>query len=154
MSAACALQDAVRLDSAHFRTLLLAAASAHSRDLCKTCESKAMRRELHDHSHSLFVVTLRQFSDCFYFFSQKHGFQFFARCVALLFQNCHRHLCSSPSEKQCSAGSANVFSGLSEEQSFAVLLEHEPRTDFRISISRGELFALFACGRHDRSASR
>ena len=46
-------------------------------------------------------------------------------------RNCHRHLCSSPSEKQSSAGSANVCSGPGEEQSFAVLLEHEPRTDFR-----------------------
>ena len=72
-----------RLDSAHFRTLLLAAATAHSHDLCKTCESKAMRRELHDHSHSFFAVTLHQFSECCYFSSQEHGFRFFVRCVAL-----------------------------------------------------------------------
>ena len=70
---------------AHFRTLLLAAATAHSRDLCRTCESEAMRRELHDHSHSLFVVTLHQFSQCCYFFSQTHGFRFVNRCVALNF---------------------------------------------------------------------
>ena len=53
--------------------------------LCKTCESRAMRRELHDHLHLLFVVTLHQFSECCYFSSQKHGFRFFARCVALHF---------------------------------------------------------------------
>ena len=54
-------------------------------------------------------------------------------------RNCHRHLCSSPSEKQSSAGSANVCSGPSEEQGCAELLAHERRTDFGISISRGEL---------------
>ena len=53
---------------------------------CRNCDSEAMRRELHDHSHSLFVVTLHQFSECCYFSSQKHGFRFFARCVALLFE--------------------------------------------------------------------
>ena len=65
--------------------MLPAAATAHSRDLCRTCESQATRRELHDHSHSLFVVTLHQFSECCCFSSQKHGFRFFARCVALNF---------------------------------------------------------------------
>ena len=84
MSAAWALSDAVQLDSAHFRTLLLAAATAHSRDLCRTCESKAMRRELHHHSHCFFVVTWHQFSKCCYFSSQKHGFPLLARFVVLL----------------------------------------------------------------------
>ena len=42
-----------------------------------------MRRELHDHSHWLFVVTLHQFSECCYFSSEEHGFRFIARCVAL-----------------------------------------------------------------------
>ena len=68
---------------AHFRTSSLAAATAHSRDLCGTCESKAMRRELHHHSHCFFVVTLHHFSKSCYFFSQKHGFPLLARFVAL-----------------------------------------------------------------------
>ena len=83
MSAASTLQDALRLDSAHFRSLLLAAARAHSGDLCRTCGSEAMHRQFHDHSHAFFVVTLHQFSKCCYFFSQEHGFRFFVRCVAL-----------------------------------------------------------------------
>ena len=69
---------------AHFRTSLLAAARAHSCDLCRTCESKAMRRELHRHSHCFFVVTWHRFSKCCYFSSQKHGFPFLARDVVLL----------------------------------------------------------------------
>ena len=69
----------------HFRTLLPAAATAHSRDLCRTCESEATRREFQDHSHSVFVVTSHQFSECCCFFSHKHGFRFFACSVALLF---------------------------------------------------------------------
>ena len=68
---------------AHFRTSLLAAARAHSGDLCRTCGSEAMRRQFHDHSHAFFVVTLHQFSKCCYFSSQEHGFRFFVRCVAL-----------------------------------------------------------------------
>ena len=68
---------------AHFRTSLLAAATAHSRDLCRTCESKAMRRELHHHSHCFFVVTWHQFSKSCYFSSQKHGFPLLARFVVL-----------------------------------------------------------------------
>ena len=68
---------------AHFRTSLLARARAHSRDVCRTCESKAMRRQFHDHSHVFFVVTSHQFSKSCYFSSQKHGFRFLAPCVAL-----------------------------------------------------------------------
>ena len=68
---------------AHFRTPLLARARAHSRDVRRTCESRAMRRQFHDHSHAFFVVTLHQFSKCCYFSSQEHGFRFFVRCVAL-----------------------------------------------------------------------
>ena len=70
---------------AHFRTSLLARARAHSRDVCRTRESKAMRRQFHDHSHVFFVVTLHQFSKSCYFSSQKHGFRFLAPCVALNF---------------------------------------------------------------------
>mgnify|MGYP003329754701 CR=1 FL=1 len=70
---------------AHFRTSLLARARAHSRDVCRTCESKAMRRQFHDHSHVFFVVTMHQFSKSCYFSSQKHGFRFLVRCVALNF---------------------------------------------------------------------
>ena len=70
---------------AHFRTSLLARARAHSRDVCRTCESKAMRRQFHDHSHVFFVVTLHQFSKSCYFSSQKHGFRSLAPCVALNF---------------------------------------------------------------------
>ena len=44
-----------------------------------------MRRQFHDHSHVFFVVTLHQFSKSCYFSSQKHGFRFLARCVALNF---------------------------------------------------------------------
>ena len=69
---------------AHFRTSFLARARAHSRDFCRTCESKAMRRQFHDRSHVFFVVTLHQFSKCCYFFSQKQGFPFLARFVVLL----------------------------------------------------------------------
>ena len=65
--------------------LLLAAATAHSCNLCSTCVSEAMRRELHDDSDSFFVVTLLQFSKCCYFSSQKHSFRFLACCVALNF---------------------------------------------------------------------
>ena len=83
MGAALTLQDALRLDSAHFRTLLLAAARAHSGDLCRTCGSEAMRRQFHDHSHAFFVVTLHQFSKSCCFSSQKHGFPFLACFVAL-----------------------------------------------------------------------
>ena len=124
---------------AHFRTSFLARARAHSRDVCRTCESKAMRRQFHDRSHVLFVVTLHQFSKSCYFSSQKHGFRFLAPCVALNFGNCHRHLCSSPREKQSSAGSANMCSGPSQEQGCAEQLARGRRTDFGISISRGEL---------------
>ena len=70
-------------ECAHLRTSLLARARAHSRDFCRTCESKAMRRELHRHSHCFFVVTLHHFSKSCYFSSQKHGFRFLAPCVAL-----------------------------------------------------------------------
>ena len=69
----------------HFRTLFLAAATAHSGDLCRTCGSEAMRRQFHDHSHVFFVVTLHQFSKSCYFSSQKHGFRSLAPCVALNF---------------------------------------------------------------------
>ena len=44
-----------------------------------------MHRVLHDDSYSFFVVILHPFSKCCYFCSQKHGFRFLARCVALLF---------------------------------------------------------------------
>ena len=70
---------------AHFRTSFLARARAHPRDFCRTCESKAMRRQFHDHSHVFFVATLHQFSKSCYFPSQKHGFRFVTRCVALNF---------------------------------------------------------------------
>ena len=60
-----------------------AAATAHSGDFSRTCESEVMRRQLHDHSHSLSVVTLHQFSKCCYFSSQKHGFPLLARFVVL-----------------------------------------------------------------------
>ena len=63
---------------------LLVVPTMHSGHLCSTCESKAMRRQLHDHSHVFFVVTLHQFSECCYFSSQKHGFPFIARDVVLL----------------------------------------------------------------------
>ena len=68
---------------AHFRTSLLARATAHSRDVCRTCESKALRRQFHDRSHVFFVVILHQFSKSCYFSSQKHGFRSLAPCVAL-----------------------------------------------------------------------
>ena len=68
-----------------FRTSFLARARAHSRDVCRTCECKAMRRQFHDHSHVFFVVTLHHFSKSCYFSSQKHGFRFLAPCVALNF---------------------------------------------------------------------
>ena len=70
---------------ARFRTSFFAAAAAHSRDLYRTCESEPMRRELHDHLHSFFVMTLHQFSKSCYFFSQEQGFRFLARFVALNF---------------------------------------------------------------------
>ena len=70
---------------AHFRTSLLPRARAHSRDFCRTCESKAMRRQFHDLSHVFFVATLHQFSKSCYFASQKQGFRFLAPCVALNF---------------------------------------------------------------------
>ena len=70
---------------AHFRTSLFARARAHSRDFCRTCESKAMRRQFHDHSHVFFVVTLHHFSKSCCFSSQKQGFRFLAPCVALNF---------------------------------------------------------------------
>ena len=70
---------------AHFRTSLLARGRAHSRDFCRTCESKAMRRQFHAHSHVFFVVTLHQFSKSCYFSSQKQGFPFLAPSVALNF---------------------------------------------------------------------
>ena len=83
---------------AHFRTSPLARARAHSRDFCRTCESKAMRRELHHHSHCFFVVTWHRFSKCCYFSSQKHGFPFLARDVVLLFKSFRR----SRSAPRCS----------------------------------------------------
>ena len=80
--------NAARYCSAGLRVLQnFAPRYSHSafRDLCKTCQSKAMRRELHDHSRSFFVVPLHQFSKSCYFSSQKHGFRFVGRCVALNF---------------------------------------------------------------------
>ena len=123
---------------AHFRTSFLARARAHSRDFCRTCESKAMSRQFHDHSHVFFVVTLHQFSKSCYFSSQKHGFRFLAPCVALNF-GIAVATCSSPREKQSSAGSANMCSGPSQEQGCAEQLARGRRTDLGISISRGEL---------------
>ena len=63
---------------------LLVAATAHSPDFCRTRDREAMHRQLHDHSHVFFVVTLHQFSKCCYFSSQKQGFPFLARFVVLL----------------------------------------------------------------------